>query len=158
MAGGRDIRLRAFEMADLEPLAELIRRTIDTSYAGAYPEEAIRFFKDHHPRQKILQEAAKGTAVVLELDGRIIGTGTLAGNKIKRVFVDPAFQNQGLGRRIMQALEDQARAEGIETVQLHASLVARRFYDGLGYRLVKDNAIPLGNGQRLEYHEMNKRL
>jgi GNAT superfamily N-acetyltransferase len=39
-------------------------------------------------------------------------TGTLVGNEIKRVFVDPMFQKQGFGRRIMQHLEETAASLG----------------------------------------------
>jgi GNAT superfamily N-acetyltransferase len=151
-------QLRPFEPADLEPLKDLIHRTIEVSYAGVYPTEAIRFFQDYHSAEHILKDTVEGHTVIVEIDGEIRGTGTLVEAEAKRVFVDPALQGQGLGKAIMHWIEETARAQGLATLRLDASLVALPFYDGLGYRVTEECSIPVDDGQRLDYWEMEKEL
>jgi GNAT superfamily N-acetyltransferase len=151
--------LRPFRPADLTAVQDLVTRTIDVSFAGAYALSAIRHFKRHHEAQEILADVAGGYAVVLERDGQIIATGTLTGSgKITRVYVRPDLQGRGLGRRIMEHLEQHAREAGFVRVHLNASTVARRFYELLGYRLREAKSHTLEDGARLDYFEMDKPL
>jgi GNAT superfamily N-acetyltransferase len=156
----REIRatIREFQRADLSALKALVHKTIATCYPAHYCVEAVRFFLNYHSEQAILQDARKGRTVVLDKAGRILGTGTLVGDEIKRVFVDPTFQKQGFGRRIMQQLEKAAVRQGATTVKLDASLPAKVFYDRLGYVTVEPAFHPVENGQRLDFFKMQKVL
>jgi GNAT superfamily N-acetyltransferase len=83
-----------------------------------------------------------GAFLVLCDDGRIIGTGALHrmdeyACEIKRLWLLPAYQQQGLGYRMMQALLDIARAKGYTFARLETNLVyqqrAYQFYLQLGF-------------------------
>ena len=150
--------IRMFRKADLMPLESMIHRTIAVCYPGYYGAEAVRFFMNYHDEQAIRQDARAGCTVVLDRAGRAIGTGTLVGDEIKRVFVDPMAQRQGVGRRIMQYLEARARSSGVATVRLDASLPSMAFYENLGYAIVEKTFLPLENGERLEFFKMQRRL
>jgi hypothetical protein len=93
MAENNTICIREFKPSDLAAIGTLIYRTIDASYPAFYCEEAIAFFKHHHCDSNILKDVKESHTIVLEKNGQIIGTGTLLDNEIKRVFIDPAFQN-----------------------------------------------------------------
>ena len=125
--------LRAYRPEDLTAVHALICRTIDACYTGAYPPAAVAYFKEYHSLDTITTEAEQGGTVVLQSGDRIVGVGALVGTTVKRVFVDPERQHQGLGRRIMAHLESLARDRGVTTVELDTSLVSKRFYDSLGY-------------------------
>lgn len=154
----RDVELREFREQDLRAVKELVDRTIDSSYSDVYPDEAIAFFKQYHSEAHILDDAKSGCTVIVECNGEIVGTGTLAGTTIGRVFVAPSHQGRGLGKLIMRRLEERARAEAIGTVDLSASLVAKLFYDSLGYTTKEEASIPLENDQELRYYAMVKGL
>jgi len=158
VAKGKRRTIRAFRQADVAALKLLIDRTIDACYAGHYCPQAVRFFKDYHDEQAILKDARTGDTIVLTEAGRIVATGTLVGDEIKRVFVDPAFQRQGFGRRIMQHIEEAAVLRGVEIVRLDASLPSKSFYDGLGYRTMEAAFLPVENGRRLDFFKMRKAL
>ncbi len=49
------------------------------------------------------------------------------------VYTAPAHRQQGLGRRLMEAIHDYCRAEGIERVVLNASAFGKPLYDAMGY-------------------------
>jgi GNAT superfamily N-acetyltransferase len=156
MAREMTATIRAFRRTDLAALQTLVHKTIMTCYPGHYGPEAVRFFLDYHEEQGILQDARNGRIFILDKASRILGTGTVVGDEIKRVFVDPTFQKQGFGRQIMQHLEKAAAAAGIQVVKLDASLPSKAFYDRLGYVTVAPAFLPVGNGRRLDFFKMQK--
>jgi len=153
----RSIKLREFRRDDLETMKRLIYKTIEVYYSDVYPEEAIEYFKDYHSEEHILSDARDGYTIILECDGKIIGTGTLLGTNIRRVFIDPSYQHKGFGKSVMYKLEKRALAKGINILDLSASLVSKRFYDSLGYVTQKEDYIPVRNNQKLNYYAMVKK-
>ena len=150
--------MRECRPGDLAEVSALVQRTMDASYAGVYPPLAIAHFHEHHAEETIAAEAESGAMVVAERDGRIVATGALVGNEISRVYVEPELQGQGIGRAIMAALEARAREEGLTGVVLYASVVAKPFYDQLGYVVGEVGESDCGEGQMLRWYRMSKRL
>ncbi len=150
--------IREFQRADLPALKALVHQTIALCYPGHYCAEAVRFFIDYHNEEAILRDARAGRTIVLDKAGRVLGTGTLVGAEIKRVFVNPAFQKQGCGRRIVRHLEETAVRAGVGMVKLDASLPSKAFYDRLGYTTVEPAFLPVENGRRLDFFRMQKIL
>jgi GNAT superfamily N-acetyltransferase len=158
MTEKHSLTIRRFRPTDLWALKSLIHRTITLCYPGHYCLEVVRFFVDYHNEEAIQRDARDGCTLVLDKAGRALGTGTLVGNEIKRVFVDPALQGWGCGRRIMRRLEEHAACEGITTVTLDASLPSRPFYHKLGYTIAEKAFIEVENGRRLDFFRMSKAL
>ncbi len=157
MPKGNGIRIRKFASSDLRAIKKLIHSTINTCYSGVYPREVIKYFYDYHNDGNILKEAKEGYTIVLIRNNRIIGTGTIVGNHILRVFVHPKFQNRDLGKLIMQKLETKATLNKIKAIKLDASLPSKKFYDSLGYTSTK-TFLKVENGKRLNYYKMKKVL
>jgi len=147
-----------FRASDLVAVSRLIHHTIDVSYSPVYPARAIRFFKDFHSEAKIIERHQNGEILILEEDGKVIGTGSLVGTDILGVFVHPRFQHQGYGKAIMKALEERAVLNAVGEVALSVSLPSRRFYGSLGYEIIKNRSIDVGEGQQLDYWEAKKKL
>ncbi|MEN6577958.1 MAG: GNAT family N-acetyltransferase [Phycisphaerales bacterium] len=148
--------LREFRGTDLFSVKSLVHRTLAICYPGHYCLEAVRFFANYHSNEAILRDALDGCTLVLDKAGRIFATGTLVGDEIKRVFVEPAMQKHGLGRLIMERLEEKAASLGVGTIRLDASLPAKPFYSSLGYATVEAASLPVENGRRLDYFRMQK--
>jgi putative acetyltransferase len=67
------------------------------------------------------------TFLVARVDGRVAGCGAFVSREggyaeIKRMFVAPEYRRAGLGRRILQELELQIRASGLDTVRLETGI------------------------------------
>lgn len=85
--------------------------------------------------------AAGGDFFVIEADARILGMGGYKRTssdeaQALRVRVHPAFRRQGIGRRLMQAIEMSATANGVERVVLETAdhqPEAIAFYESIGY-------------------------
>ena len=154
----RELTIRRFRESDLDEVCELVRETIDTSYAAVYPPRVIDFFHQYHERAVVIFDAASGHTIVVHSGGELVATGTRAGTTVRRVFVRAAWQRRGIGQMVMAELEAEAIAAGIERLYLSASLPAKEFYLRLGYEIVSEEDYEVAPGQHLEYYEMAKEL
>jgi GNAT superfamily N-acetyltransferase len=152
------LEFRLYEPADLGAVHELIHRTIDSSYSGVYPTEAVQFFKRYHSREAIAERAQAAYTVLVVHRRRIVATGSLIKDHVTAVFVDASLQRQGIGAALMKRLEEHASASGVRSATLDASLPAKRFYDALGYVTVEEASRPVENGQTLDFYRMRKAL
>jgi len=83
-----------------------------------------------------------GTILLAEVDGKPVGVVAVqplddeGACEMKRLYVDPDFQNQGIGRALATAIVDEARDLGYDVMRLDtvASMTAaRRLYRSLGF-------------------------
>lgn len=96
-------------------------------------------------------EIAAGGVLVAEQAGAIVGVVTVEAMdapgtcEIGKLFVAPGVLRQGLGRALMAAAVDLARARGFARMEILADPNAAAFYESLGARFVRDapsDAIP----------------
>ena len=76
--------------------------------------------------------------VIALLNGRAIGTGRLvrlgSGEaRIGRMAVEKEWRRRGVGARILMALEEVARQQGLTQAVLHAQSFVKHFYSCHGY-------------------------
>jgi predicted N-acetyltransferase YhbS len=69
--------------------------------------------------------------------------------RLRKVFVAPDRAGQGLGRRMVEAAEDAARAAGFRRFRVRSNANAEAFYARLGYRPVRREDMPTAGGVAL---------
>jgi ribosomal protein S18 acetylase RimI-like enzyme len=91
--------------------------------------------------------------LVGEMDGKLVACvmGGYEGHRgwVNYLAVDPDYQRFGLGRKIMDEVEDMIRAMGCPKINLQIrtdNLVAINFYKSIGYKM--DEVVSMG--KRLE--------
>ena len=97
--------------------------------------------------------------MIAELDGRVVGYGALDPftNEVEAVFVDPLASGRGVGRALLQAVEDLAASKGIH-LRLASTPNAERFYRGAGYSAIQRQEYALPSGLKLAAILMEKNL
>ena len=154
----QDYNIKDYSIDDLDDLYRLVQETIAISYPEFYPPAAVEAFSRYHSTDQIQHDAEEGYTIILRVNGEIMGTGTLTGANVKRVFIHPSYQGKGYGKLTIAILEKKAMSQGIGILDLAASLGSRQFYDSLGYRGDKQEFIPVGNGEKLYFYPMTKTL
>jgi GNAT superfamily N-acetyltransferase len=136
-----DVVVRAATEADIPRVVELLEH--GSLVAG---KEDLT---DLAPYRAALREIASGPGAVLvaEVDGQVVGVcqlivfrhlqskGELCA-EVESVHVHPDHRGHGIGRILMGAAIEQARALGCYRLQLTSNnerLRAHRFYEGLGF-------------------------
>ena len=72
----------------------------------------------------------------------IIGTASFENNVIYTVFVNTNYHKRGVGRKLISFIEDKARENSVNLIQLSSSLTSLSFYYALGYKYVKEVDVP----------------
>ncbi len=124
------ITVRRFVESDIEKLATALAPDMSTA----------RIQRRWHEVRDGYREI-----LVAELDGEVVGTVSTTHLRLQlpdslRMFaldVGPAFRRQGVGRSLIEAIEDKARTVGLGKVNLEVALdntEALRLYERMGYR------------------------
>ena len=78
-------------------------------------------------------------------DGRLLDPATEPA-RIRAMFLRSDWTRRGLGRRILEACEAAARAEGFSRLVLGATLPGLPFYEAYGFRATEDEVVTMPNG------------
>jgi GNAT superfamily N-acetyltransferase len=86
------------------------------------------------------------THVVAIVDGTLVGCLILVDVdaqtvKMRQVAVEPAFQNRGIGVKLVEFSEIYALKKGFSTMTLHARAPVVPFYEKLGYQVFGEEFI-----------------
>jgi putative acetyltransferase len=132
--------LDAITIARSELTADVSRALLDSLNAelsAMYPEpEANHFRLDSDEVAE-----GRGTFLVIYRDGAPVGCGALRllnerTAELKRMYVSPAVRGTGLGRRLVAALEEEARALGAQRLVLETGvrqIAALALYRATGF-------------------------
>lgn len=151
--------IRQYESSDAERVWDVHKRSIQAS-----PLEFVsnpRFDKDLRNVEEHYLDT-DGEFLVGCLDGRVIATGgvePIPGGTIElqRLRVLPEHQQNGYGTSLLDRLEEFAREQGFEHIQLHTDdvlTVAQRIYENRGYEVTKREPHPTIDGQVIYYRKM----
>lgn len=149
--------IRPAALSDRDIVTELVRETIKAVYPKYYPAGAVDFFLAHHKPEKIASDIKAGKVYVMAADGVIVGTVTIDGNDIARLFVKPSEQGKGHGGKLIDFAENMIFGYS-ETVRLDSSLPAKSIYIKRGYKEKEYCKILTDNGDYLCYDVMEKNI
>lgn len=153
-----DITIRRFHEDDLPCVQELVHSTINISYPPDYSADVIGLFKEFHCRENILEDAENGCTLLALYNGEIVGTGTLLGAHIRRVFVNPSLHGHGIGSLIADELETIASTNNIDVLDLSAALGSRTFWESRGFTIREELFAPAKEDIVIHYYTMEKSL
>ncbi len=150
-------KIRRFRAEDAEETAALIAETLRTVNSKDYSEEIIEANVVSHSAEVLLERAGDGHMYVVEADSRIVGCGAIAAywgsvteSILLTIFVLPEYQGKGIGRRIIQTLEQDEFFLRAKRIEIPASITGVGFYRKMGYGYKNGIAELDGEVYRLE--------
>lgn len=144
--------------SDFARVRHITTQTIISVYPHYYPCGAVDYFLRHHSDQNIKTDIQHGSVYLcLNHEREAVGTVTIQGNEICRLFVLPDCQGNGFGRELL-AFSEKKISETYSTITLSASLPAKPIYLKRGYVSESFHSILTENGDYLCYDFMVKRL
>jgi ribosomal protein S18 acetylase RimI-like enzyme len=133
------MEIRKFRPVDAAEVSEVICRALALINIKDYPEDNIKPLIVYFSPETILKLAQARHMLVATIDSKIVGTGSLYEDTIYSLFVDPDHITKGIGRKLMQKLEELAKNNHIALLKVPSSLTAIEFYIKLGF--VKEKEI-----------------
>ena len=159
------VRIREAQPEDAAGIARVHVDSWRTTYRGLIPDAhlaSLSYERREAMWRRLIQEAAPTyTVFVAEGSaGEIVGFADAGpersgdpvyAGELPAIYLLEAYQHRGIGRQLMRAVADHLTAHGMETMLLWvlAANPARQFYEALGGRLVRSQAIDIG-GATLE--------
>ncbi|MDD3206407.1 MAG: GNAT family N-acetyltransferase [Lachnospiraceae bacterium] len=132
--------VRRIRDTDIAELAKVIKETLIVSNGPDYPESEIQELIDFYAPENI-RESIKTIHLYVVCDGeRIVGCGGIENMPDRKsesilvtIFVLPEYQGKGIGKQIIETLEQDDIFLQSERVEIHSSITARLFYEKMGY-------------------------
>lgn len=127
--------IREAEPGDRGNLADLHRRSIRALAAEEHSAAEIDAWASFPDRSIYPVDDPDVLVLVAEREGELAGFGELdiPEGEIARCYVDPAHTGAGVGRAIYDALEQRARAAGLDSLYVESSRNAAGFYERMGF-------------------------
>ena len=166
---------------DLPALRSMMARAIEQLQDDFLSPEQVR--ASHKVMGLDTQLVLDGTYFVIELDGRIVGSGgwswraTLYGGDdsvvtrepaaldpmidaamIRAMYTDPDFARRGIGRMVLGLCEAAARDAGFARVEMMATMAGEPLYRACGYLPVEPVLSVSVQGVRVPLLRMEKTL
>lgn len=149
------MNIRQATIDDFSMVKCITCETIKAIYPHYYPEGAVEFFLDHHSDKNILDDIESNRTFMLEKGNTMVGTTTIKGNEICRLFVLPEHQGKGYGKALLN-FSEQIIFRQNTTVRLDASLPAKEIYMKCGYRYRSSHSLRTGRDDFLCYDVLEK--
>jgi ribosomal protein S18 acetylase RimI-like enzyme len=117
-------------------MEQIIRDAFEASYATFMPEQYVREWYDENRAEQAVRTGLS-RAGVCEIMGRVVGLVIYLDNTVTELWVDPAYQDRGVGRALIHWIESEFRAKGYPTITLYcyeANEPALEFYKKMRFR------------------------
>ncbi|MFN7253111.1 MAG: GNAT family N-acetyltransferase [Anaerobacillus sp.] len=100
------------------------------------------------PEEEIDQYEELATHFVVYDGTTPIGAGRLRQledfGKVERICIDKGYRSKGIGKLLMNAVENEAKKRGMYSFKLNAQLQAVQFYSKLGYEVCSEEFLDAG--------------
>ncbi len=132
------IKIRKFKLSDAVSVASLHRNTIRAVNSKDYPPENIRIWSGRTSAKGFRESASKCFRWVALDQEKIVGFADISKEgKFWGLYVHKNYIRKGIGTKLIQKVEEKAKALGVKRLKVQATLTARTFYKKHGYKVRK---------------------
>lgn len=148
--------IRRYEPEDLGQIMALFYDTVHAVNAADYAPEQLDAWADGAPDLDRWNGSLLAHHSLVAVEGRdlIVGFGDIDGTGyLDRLYVHKDRQGRGIATALCDRLE---RAVDAPVITTHASITARPFFEGRGYRVLREQRVER-HGVRMTNYVMEKR-
>jgi N-acetylglutamate synthase-like GNAT family acetyltransferase len=135
------IYIRNAKTADAKELSELILENAQQILKPHYNEQQWNVFTQYYSIEIVKEKIEKQSVFCAIQDKKIIGTIALDDDFVVGFYTRFENLKQGIGKILMKHLEDYAKTNGLQKLQLAASPEGLAFYYKKGWQKEKDISI-----------------
>lgn len=133
------MKIRKFKISDTVHVANLISKTFAIFNNKEGTRKAVQRYVDkYNPKKNDIKNIKNGFLqtplfFVAENNCKIIGIVRGTKNRVVNLFVYGDYHGKGIGKKLMQKFEQEAKKYHSKEIRIRASLFAIKFYQGIGY-------------------------
>ncbi|HEY6506248.1 MAG TPA: GNAT family N-acetyltransferase [Chitinophagaceae bacterium] len=153
--------------ADIPLIRDLTYKVWPQTYRSILTKEQIDYMLNlMYSEAALLEQMQKGHEFILVYDGAEpvgFASFSLASAqvfKLHKIYVLPSQQGKGTGKFIIEELTNTLKAKGASVLQLNVNRHnnAKVFYEKIGFAVVAEEDIDIGNGYFMNDYVMEKKL
>lgn len=159
------ISFRKAVVDDAESLLSVRHRSAMAIGEGFYDPVVIEAWAPKVDSESVAKERVNLVepcrhTIIAQKDGEIIGLCTLDTREalIKQCYVLPDYRNLGIAAQLMNKAEQLAKDENIESLRLSSTLMAKKFYNTVGYHDLYEYDYELNDSLSMRCIIMEKKL
>jgi GNAT superfamily N-acetyltransferase len=166
---GSTLSIRFAGYDDLYTIGFLAQQIWPPTYKDILPDEQLRYmmnlFYSPVSLKRQMQEH-KHVFLVMEDEEEPVGfasysvTDDIGIYKLHKIYVLPNQQGKGLGKAIIDFIIGQIRPQGATALQLNVNRYnkARFFYEKLGFTVIREEDIDIGNNYFMNDYVLERRV
>lgn len=148
--------IRRAERTDVPVIIALAKATWEPTYRDILPKAQIDFMFNemYSPASLESQMSELGhTFLILYIQGKASGYASYSAKKeikgifkLQKIYLLPELQGKGLGKKLIEAVEEKVCEEGGKVLELNVNRYnpARAFYEHLGFSFYQEEDVPIG--------------
>jgi putative acetyltransferase len=158
MLNSTEIYLRPYKKEDLLELVELFFNTVHNIASKDYTEKQLNAWASGNIDLNAWNHTlSENHTIIAEIDEKIVGFGDIAGDYLNRLYVHEDYQGMGIATQITNHLENYALNQGIQIIEVHASITAKPYFEHRNYKVVKEQQV-VRNGESITNFVMSKMI
>ncbi|EGT3617281.1 GNAT family N-acetyltransferase [Clostridium perfringens] len=151
--------IRNYKPEDCREIINLFYETVHTVNKRDYTEAQLNVWATKNIDSELWNKSfLKNFTVVACEDDLIIGFGDITDTGyLDRLYVHKDYQRKGVATKIVDSLENYAKKSGVSLMSTEASITAKNFFQGKGYKVIKSQQVKRGN-ELLKNFVMEKKI
>jgi diamine N-acetyltransferase len=140
---------------DIKAIRDIANKTWFVTYEPILGKEQPQFMFDViYSESALAEQMDKGQDFVLQfVDNQIVAFASYSIKdtekniyKLNKLYLNPEFQGGGYGRKMLEEVESQLKKLGVKVLDLNVNRYnkARFFYEKLGFEIILEEDIPIG--------------
>lgn len=132
--------IRRFEESDAKEVSDLIAKTLRETNIKDYSVEYIKNDIKILTSEYLIEKSKCTHSYVVYEDNKLVGCGSIGAywgseeeSSLFTIFVLPEYQGRGIGRKIIETLEQDEYFLRAKRIEIPVSITAVQFYRKLGY-------------------------
>ncbi len=133
--------IRNYDAGDAPEIVRLFFETVRSVNRADYSEEQVEAWAPGVPDPEEWHSRMAGRrTLVAEEGGEVVGFAELEGEgHLDMLYLREDAVGRGVGRRLYEAVEREARDQGSGWIFTEASITARPFFERRGFRVVREH-------------------
>lgn len=150
-----EISYRIATHKDIKAIREIANKTWFVTYEPILGKEQPKFmFDEIYSEEALAKQIDEGQIFILQyLAENLLAFASFSEKegeaftyKLNKLYLNPDFQGGGYGKKLIAYVEENVKALGAKNLDLNVNRYnkARFFYEKMGFEIIKEEDIPIG--------------